>query len=623
MRVIMGNRHREKIRSLMRPGSRVLEWGAGGSTVWLVANLPDGAMLTSVEHDPKWFHTVREYIGAVPQVRLLLREANGPLGGNATIEEEDPGPLHSFVHAVDGEQFDVILVDGYARSACLGQARQLLAPGGVVLLHDAQRAWYVEAKNIFTAYGHLGSCSDYPSPHLWWGGNGECGSSPAASGAFPLIISFYTKDTKYELEAKKLIESCQRHQLEHHVVGLDSRGSWEANCSLKSEFVFQTWQTCGRPVLWVDADAVLHGPPHLLCGCTADFAIHRCRGWQFASGTVYFNQTPGAARLIQRWIARCRQFPKVWDQENLDLAWEDTVAVYPLETMWLPETYCRIFDLHEGRSASPGVIEHFQASRRLKAEVSSAPSVPAAKVTPALLKARHACRPRSWLLSPADGVAWEDWLGGAARSQQSLLERVVDQFGQPGGPRSQVLLLHSGVGVLWRLLVERGYEVHALAPTDEYFNEAREFCGDRVHRGQATALPFSDGEMERALVLGVLEFLPEPDLQMALTELRRVVRDQVFLVIQTDPDPEDRWPPAPRARDWWLSRLRSSGFIEAQSKPQVDLPERGLPASVLAGAFQTTKRRIDGRGHNLSPVLQAVYRTVRQLVGKSAPTANR
>jgi hypothetical protein len=392
MRIIMGKRHRERIFSFLRPGARMLEWGAGGSTVWFANHLPAGATLTSVEHDPKWFQAVQERLGSVPNVRLLLREATGRLGANATIEEEDPRHLQSFIHAVDGEEFDVIVVDGNARGDCLRQAQSLLAPGGVVLLHDAQRAWYDDAKKIFQEHGHIGSCADYPSPHLWWGSNVEIRGPASVSSELPLVISFYTKDTDYEVEARKLIASCQRHRLDHLVVGLETRGSWEANCSLKSEFIYDTWKSCGRPVLWVDADAILHSSPELLRGCRADFAIHKCRRWQFASGTVYFNQTSGAATLIQRWIARCRQYPRVWDQENLDLAWEDTVAVYPLETLWLPEPYCRIFDLYDGRSATPGVIEHFQASRRFKSKVSNVASVPPARPTPSLVACRFKTR---------------------------------------------------------------------------------------------------------------------------------------------------------------------------------------------------------------------------------------
>ncbi|MCE9528607.1 MAG: class I SAM-dependent methyltransferase [Planctomycetales bacterium] len=562
MRIIMGKKHRDKILSFLRPGTRMLEWGAGGSTVWLAQNLPAGATLTSVEHDPKWFQKVQDHIGNAPHVRLLLREATGPLGANATIKEEDPRYLQSFVHALDGEQFDLIMVDGNARAACLRQAKDLLAPGGIVMLHDAQRAWYDEAKKNFAEYGHIGSCPDYPSPHLWWGGNSPLGEAVHASGELPLVICFYTKNTDYEIEARKLIASCERLQLDHRVVGLESRGSWEANCSLKSEFIYDIWKSSGRPILWVDADAVLHSSQELLRGCRADFAIHKCRGWQFASGTVFFNQTPAAATLIHRWIARCRQSPRVWDQENLDLAWEETVAVHPLETLWLPEPYCRIFDLHEGRSPAAGVIEHFQASRRLKAKVSTTPSIPGAPSTPALIAARQASRPRSWLLSPADGVTIKDSQNTPERPLTSLLKQMVDTYAQLQPPPGKVLALHDGLGAFWRLLQERGYETHTLAPSSEYLTSARDFCGDRIRLGAPTGLPFADASFDGAVGLGLLEFLPDAELDQALRELHRVVKSQIFLIIQTNPDPEDRWPQSARPRAWWTTKLLTAGFQE-------------------------------------------------------------
>ncbi|MEX2174457.1 MAG: class I SAM-dependent methyltransferase [Pirellulaceae bacterium] len=597
MRIIMGKQHRDRILSFLRPGTRMLEWGAGGSTAWLAENLPPGATLTSVEHDPKWYQSVRDHIGDVPNVRLLLREASGRLGANATIEEEDSKPLRSFVHAVDGEQFDLIMVDGNARGACLRQAQSLLAPGGIVMLHDAQRAWYDDAKKIFTEYGHIGSCPDYPSPHLWWGGNTEPAAPAQASGELPLVICFYTNNTEYEIEARKLIESCQRHNLDHLVAGVESRGSWEANCSLKSEFIHDTWKSCGRPVLWVDADAILQCSPELLRGCDADFAIHKCRRWQFASGSVYFNQTSAAATLLQRWLARCRQYPQVWDQENLDLAWEDTVAVHPLETRWLPEPYCRIFDLYEGRSPSAGVIEHFQASRRLKAKVSHTASLPAARPTTSLIAARQACRPRSWLLSPADGVTIRDSLAGSGLLNSSLLKQVVDAYARQTPPPGKVLALHDGLGAFWRLLQERGYEAHTLALSSNYLASAREFCGDRIRLGSPTALPYPDASFESAIGLGLLEFLPDAELDQSLLELRRVVKEQLFLIIQTNPDPEDRWSRSPRSPQWWTTKLQAAGFQDlTPDTRQIREDVLPMPTGIIASAFRKTNRMAKGRG---------------------------
>lgn len=567
MRIIMGRRHREKILQFFRPGTRMLEWGAGGSTAWLAESLPAGATLTSIEHDPKWFQAVRDNIGENPRVRLLLREATGPLGANATIAEEAAAVLQPFIHAVDGEQFDLIMVDGNARHACLEQARALLAPGGVVMLHDAQRAWYDDAKQIFTAYGHMGSCPDYPSPHLWWGGFEELTAPPAPEvGELPLVISFFTKNTDYEIEARRLIASCRKLGLDHHVVGLDSRGSWEANCSLKSEFVYNTWKSCGRPILWVDADAVLHAAPELLRGTTADFAIWKCRDWEFASGTVFFNQTPTAGALIERWIARCRAHPRVWDQVNLDLAWEDIITTRPLETLWLPEPYCRIFDRHEGRSARPGVIEHFQASRRLKDKISNVVPTAFIEPTPAILAARRAARPRAWLLAGVDGVTRGDYASQLTVSPQAVLPAVAELFSS-GLPRSSRLLtVADGIGVLWRVLSEKGLEVHGLTDSANYLADADLFAAGRLRVGSPDQLPHADKSFDAALCFGQLELLAPERLETALREIQRVVRQQICFVIQTAPDPEPRWPAIDRDRGWWQSRFAAAGL-----KP-LDLP---------------------------------------------------
>jgi tRNA A58 N-methylase Trm61 len=169
LKCLMGKVHREKILGQITQGARVLEWGMGGTTVWLAERLPPAATLTSIEHCPKWFYSVEKQIGKMQSVRLLLREPTGVVGRNATKEEENEKPLWSYIRAVNGEEFDVIIVDGYARSACLKEAKKMLSSKGVVFLHDSQRDWYDQAKSIFNELGNLGSCPDYQGPHLWWG----------------------------------------------------------------------------------------------------------------------------------------------------------------------------------------------------------------------------------------------------------------------------------------------------------------------------------------------------------------------------------------------------------------------------------------------------------------------
>ncbi len=137
----------------------MLEWGSGGSSrAWLDA-LPDLQQLWSVEHDPAWGQRVRESIDD-PRFTLDLQpppahdpEPEHRPGDKTTAKahrdwcmrcEDDPQLMQHYVQAPrrSGLTFDVALVDGRARMHCLREALSLVRPGGVVMLHDAQRAEY-------------------------------------------------------------------------------------------------------------------------------------------------------------------------------------------------------------------------------------------------------------------------------------------------------------------------------------------------------------------------------------------------------------------------------------------------------------------------------------------------
>ena len=403
MRIIIGQAHRERILKSIKSNCRILEWGSGGSTLWFADRLPTGATLTSIDHDTAWHENTLRRIGKRVDVRLLLCPPRAPLGQNATIEEEDPTHLQEYLHAVDGSRFDVILVDGVARVACMEQARELLSPGGVIFLHDAHRPWYDSGKALFFEHGTIGSCPEYPGPLLWWGGL-EPEKPRFSIGALPIVINCYTTGTPYEKEVEGLRVSLEKLGMESEIIGVPSLGSWERNCAFKSQFILDTYLRLDRPVLWVDADAVVHDFPLLLAGAEADFAIGKTSGWEFSSGTVYFNRTPLGELLLKTWVDCCRQDPEVWDQIHLDSAWEIVTSKCSLYTRWLPQTYVKIFDMPwESRLLDStndwcrATIEQFQASRRFKGTVGSrAATTPTRLPSDELIKSRKACRPRTY-----------------------------------------------------------------------------------------------------------------------------------------------------------------------------------------------------------------------------------
>lgn len=108
-----------------RPGARVFEWGSGASTVWLARRAGE---VISVEHDADWLGKFAAQTKPFENVRLLHRSID----------------TASYVDAIGecSDMFDLIVVDGRQRVACLEKAKSRLAPGGAILFDDSGRSRY-------------------------------------------------------------------------------------------------------------------------------------------------------------------------------------------------------------------------------------------------------------------------------------------------------------------------------------------------------------------------------------------------------------------------------------------------------------------------------------------------
>ena len=67
---------------------------------------------------------------------------------------------------------------------------------------------------------------------------------------FPLIVSYYTQNTVYQLEVQNLIASCEKWGLEHHIEPIPSFGSWERNCCYKPFFLMEKMQQFRQSYIW-------------------------------------------------------------------------------------------------------------------------------------------------------------------------------------------------------------------------------------------------------------------------------------------------------------------------------------------------------------------------------------
>lgn len=192
----------------------------------------------------------------------------------------------------------------------------------------------------------------------------------------PLVISYYTENTPYQLEALTLIESCNAMKIESEIEGVPSLGSWERNCALKPFFIRKKLLEKKRPIFWVDADAAFKKQPDFSFLAEHDLSFREMKRFsldkrlKYCCGSLYINYTPRALDFIDKWCALCQQ--KIDRNEDLQFLDQITlvdliaeghkVKIYPL-----PISYVKIFDL-DALEMHPDevVIEHYQASRRFR-----------------------------------------------------------------------------------------------------------------------------------------------------------------------------------------------------------------------------------------------------------------
>lgn len=124
-----------------RSEARVFEWGSGASTIWLASR---ANQVISVEHDVRWANLVLKRVADCPNVQLRIV----PPTKSGQITSDKNGFKNLFfddyvteIRKVSG-QFDLIVIDGRAREACLDEALSRLAPGGMILFDDFNRKRY-------------------------------------------------------------------------------------------------------------------------------------------------------------------------------------------------------------------------------------------------------------------------------------------------------------------------------------------------------------------------------------------------------------------------------------------------------------------------------------------------
>jgi hypothetical protein len=176
-----------------------------------------------------------------------------------------------------------------------------------------------------------------------------------------VVIAFYTINTPYEDEVKKLEADLKELDIPYDIHGYPSRSKWEFNCGIKPEFVRDMMKKHKKTVMYIDVDARIYARPLLASGFKHDFSCYH-KQEELLSGTLIFGYTDTARELVDAWVIEQRDNPTVWDQRTLSNVYKRFTS--KLDFLTLPAEYIKIFDTMS--FVERPIIEHFQASRKYK-----------------------------------------------------------------------------------------------------------------------------------------------------------------------------------------------------------------------------------------------------------------
>ncbi len=152
-----------------KPDARVFEWGSGASTLWLSRR---AAHITSVEHDEPWYKEMTGRTESLGNVDLRFVAPDPPDSHDARYRSDKPQwrgrSFAAYVRAIEetDTQYDLIVIDGRARAACLEAAQGRLSPGGLIVFDNSGRKRYREAirRSPYSAqtFRGLTVCLPYP-----------------------------------------------------------------------------------------------------------------------------------------------------------------------------------------------------------------------------------------------------------------------------------------------------------------------------------------------------------------------------------------------------------------------------------------------------------------------------
>lgn len=129
----------------------------------------------------------------------------------------------------------------------------------------------------------------------------------------PTFATYYTDDG-YQTLSRRLERCCGVFGLRFVALQGREHGSWRRNCNQKPRLLEALRSRLSGPIVWLDADCVIHQPPTLFQRELACDAI-LWRGGRsvdkryIGSQVMWWNDTPDAHVMIAEWAELSRRCP--------------------------------------------------------------------------------------------------------------------------------------------------------------------------------------------------------------------------------------------------------------------------------------------------------------------------
>lgn len=159
---------------------KVLEYGGGGSTLFFVNRVEE---VVTVEHNEEWFDILEQMMlkkACNNWKGFLVKAEKGDLVPNPDFSNpdhysSDDAPsigynYKAYASTIDqfpNAYFNLVLVDGRSRPACIKHAVSKIRSGGYLILDNSDRAYYLKQTQSLLTNDFTRVFGEYaPSPYL-------------------------------------------------------------------------------------------------------------------------------------------------------------------------------------------------------------------------------------------------------------------------------------------------------------------------------------------------------------------------------------------------------------------------------------------------------------------------